>query len=605
MNKRLSRDSLVGGSKPLCPALVLLALVAVLSVGTFLRLHDLNWDDGQLLHPDERHVAMVAQERISLPFPNLQDAHLGDPRLSTLNPRSEDPQTGEARRFAYGSLPLFLLRIAGRVAAGFWPEADTLVGLALLGRVLSALFDLGTVVLTFLMGRRLYGVGAGLAASLLVSSTVLHVQLSHFYAVDTILTFFLMAGVYLAITVVDRPSPGRIVLTGLVAGLAISTKVSAAPVLLPCALAFLLAERGDGGREAWIEGAAKVLRSLLIALPVAGAVFFLFHPYVLLDPAPFLRDIGFESAMVRGQMLLPYTVQYLGTVPVVYQVGTLFFWGAGPALVTAMIGGLALFAVRLMRGRRPAEWVLAAWLIPYMVITFSFQVKFQRYMLPVLPGLAVLAAAPLVAAMAQPGGFRRGRAGLARLLLAVVVVGTALQTVAFLRIYQGEHTRVVASRWLYENVPLGATIATEHWDDRLPLLLPGHPNPYVDYGEVTLPLYDPDTPAKRRDLARALRRADYLILASNRLYGSIPKAPQLYPMSSAYYGLLFGGGLGFEPVVTFTSYPGIGPFTVADDTADESFTVYDHPKVIVFRKTREMTEQELYDLLPDPTLSWG
>ncbi|MHB0869052.1 MAG: ArnT family glycosyltransferase [Chloroflexota bacterium] len=601
MNQRLTGHSSPAGSKALSPSLVLLALVAILCLAAFLRLYDLNWDDGQLLHPDERHIAMVVQDRISLPFPNLQDAHLGDPRQSTLNPRSEDPDTGEARRFAYGSLPLYLLKAAGNVAARWWAPAETLVGLAALGRVLSALFDLGTVLLTFLMGRRLYGGRAGLVASLLVSLTVLHVQLSHFYAVDTMLTFVLMATLYLAMTVVDRPSGTRVALIGVVAGLALSTKLSAAPVLLPCALAFLLAETRGESRGGWIGQGFRTAGSLLLAFPIAALVFFLFHPYVLMDPLPFLRDIGFESAMVRGEMLLPYTVQYLGTVPVVYQVGNLFFWGAGPALVTAMVAGLGLFCWRLLRDRRPAEWVLAAWLIPYLVVTFGFQVKFLRYMLPALPGLAIVAAAPLVVTAAPWIGLHRRRLGLARLLLALVVLATALQSAAFLRVYQGDHSRVQASQWVYDNVPVGATIATEHWDDRLPLLMPGRPNPYYDYGNVTLPLYDPDTPAKRRGLARSLHQADYLILASNRLYGSIPKVPEIYPMGSAYYALLFEGKLGFEPAAIFMAYPGIGPLEVADDTADESFTVYDHPKVLVFKKTRVTSEQELYDLLPDPT----
>ena len=51
---------------------------------------------------------------------------------------------------------------------------------------------------------------------------------------------------------------------------------------------------------------------------------------------------------------------------------------------------------------------------------------------------------------------------------------------------------------------------------------------------------------------------------------------------------LLGSKLRFVKVKEFTAYPMIrvGPFhiTIPDDTADESFTVYDHPKVMIFKK---------------------
>jgi hypothetical protein len=49
----------------------------------------------------------------------------------------------------------------------------------LLGRVLSALFDTGTVYLIYRTGKLLYGVRVGLWAAAFVSLTVSHIQLAH------------------------------------------------------------------------------------------------------------------------------------------------------------------------------------------------------------------------------------------------------------------------------------------------------------------------------------------------------------------------------------------------------------------------------------------
>ena len=81
----------------------------------------------------------------------------------------------------------------------------------------------------------------------------------------------------------------------------------------------------------------------------------------------------------------------------------------------------------------------------------------------------------------------------------VVVVGwSAYYAVAFTSIYTRPTTRVVASSWIYEHVPAGAHIAWEHWDDPLPLNLPGHPSSV--FTGVEMPLYGEDTVEKREQL---------------------------------------------------------------------------------------------------------
>ena len=43
----------------------------------------------------------------------------------------------------------------------------------------------------------------------------------------------------------------------------------------------------------------------------------------------------------------------------------------------------------------------------------------------------------------------------------------------FLAIYRRPLTRITASRWIYKNIPAGATVANEHWDDALPFSIDG------------------------------------------------------------------------------------------------------------------------------------
>ncbi len=156
----------------------------------------------------------------------------------------------------------------------------------------------------------------------------------------------------------------------------------------------------------------------------------------------------------------------------------------------------------------------------------------------------------------------------------------------------------------------GAAIANEgEWDDGLPLRIDG----YDGFGGIYTPdlnfnMYWDDNPEKLERFTRILDQADYILITSNRQWGSLPRLPERFPMTSAYYRSLLGcppektiewcyrvakpgmfaGDLGFELVQVFQSNPSIGNLGINDQFAEEAFTVYDHPKVFVFKKTDQL-----------------
>ena len=56
-------------------------------------------------------------------------------------------------------------------------------------------------------------------------------------------------------------------------------------------------------------------------------------------------------------------------------------------------------------------------------------------------------------------------------------------------------------------------------------------------------------------------------------------------MTSRFYYALWNGELGFERAQEFTSYPQLGPLQFPDDNAEEALSVYDHPRVILWKKS--------------------
>ena len=85
-----------------------------------------------------------------------------------------------------------------------------------------------------------------------------------------------------------------------------------------------------------------------------------------------------------------------------------------------------------------------------------------------------------------------------------------------------------------------------------------------------------------------LDNGEYYILSSNRGWGSIRRVPEKYPQSSVFYKDLLAGKSNYKKIADFSSYPSLKylgiPLTLPDDWADETFTVYDHPRVMIFQK---------------------
>ena len=134
---------------------------------------------------------------------------------------------------------------------------------------------------------------------------------------------------------------------------------------------------------------------------------------------------------------------------------------------------------------------------------------------------------------------------------------------------------------------VGSYIATEHWDDPLPLILGPETTGY-GYREEQLPVFADDNVEKWNEMSRILAAADYYVLSSNRGYGSILPLPQRYPYMTSFYNKLLNGQSNFELVGEFVSYPTVPilGFKINDQMADEAFTVYDHPRVLIFKKKK-------------------
>jgi YYY domain-containing protein len=564
-----------------------LALFAIVLLGLALRLYGLNWDQGNSFHPDERQIMFHVT---ALAWPGSV-AQFFDVKNSPLNPQF----------FAYGSFPMYLLAIIGNILTRFYPALGSFANLTLVGRVLSALFDSGTILLTGWLALLLAdnenatadrhsAWNVAILAAALVAFTPFQLQLAHFYAVDSVLLFFVELTVLACVALVTTDAPIRWALVaGLGYGLALATKFSAAPLIMPLLVAVLLRwQRHD---------LYSAILSFLYVLTSTTIVFLIAMPYALLDLNDFVQQVAQQGDLARGALDLPYVRQFAGTTPYMYEVQNMVLWGMGVTLGVAAFAGLLWLCWRVWK-RNAGSWlVVLAWVIPYSAITGSFYVKYMRYMLPVYPFLTLMALALLFALVKYCGekdwGSIIGKAGRALPYAAIVLVlaGTIFQGLALLNIYSQPNTRISASRWIYSHLKPGSVLTYEQWDDPLPVSVDGHePDEfqqlvYLDANQQSqtgLDLYGDDTVEKAQLLAKLLPKVDAITMATDRLDKSIPRLPFRYPLTIHYYQLLFSGQLGFHLAAQFENHPNLFGIVLNDSNADESYSVFDHPTTRIF-----------------------
>ena len=548
-------------------------LIVIVMIGAILRFCDVNWDQNQHLHPDERFLTMVGTN-MKVP-PTILD-YL-NPHISTMNPANIGYSF-----YVYGAFPVILNKVLAIATNG-----DNYTNFTLLGRLLSGFVDLLVVVMVFKtteLFEKKYKIHHDIKywAALFYAIAVLPIQLSHFFAVDTFLNSFVFISFYTALRFSFTRHYRWLLLSGLFFGLAIASKATA--VFLSPLLLYLFINTYDVQWKIAKKDLLKIVQDLLIFGLTAYIIGRIADPYLFQNTnfldlqlsQLYLANLKQLQALSNPQGWYPPGVQWIHKTPILFGLKNLVFYGVGIGFTLC----IALGIYYLFKKLRHASLLLIIYL--WVLLFFLYQslqpVQTMRYFLILYPFLALLAGIGFTYISKQTNKYIQA------ILLLIVIIWPLM----FFSIYTRPITRVTASTWMYAHIPAKSVLLTESWDDALPLPIDGiSPNMYTIQ---ELPVFDPDTQQKWDKMDLLLGQGDYLILSSNRGWGSIPTVPERYPRMTKFYQDLFEGKTDYKKVAEFTSYPSLTylgiPITIPDENAEEAFTVYDHPVVMIFKHIR-------------------
>jgi 4-amino-4-deoxy-L-arabinose transferase-like glycosyltransferase len=568
---------------------VLLLLLLITMAGGVLRFYGLGHGAPYHFHADE----MLA----------LRGATLlrADPQLAA----------NSAKFFIYPVLPKELLALAiGAYEALEHPldlaaERDAKV-LMLLGRAISATAATLTIPIVFLVGRRLVNPAradnadeAGLLAAGLFAVSVVAVANAHFFTADSILTLFCALSLLAIVRVAQDGTWRSYALAGASLGLALASKYTAAFLLLPLAVAHLLstsrtaATAGVGGWLRWLRWAGLGVAPLI----VAGLIFLAVNPLIFEHWGRFLADV--REGIVEpnfGDTGPIWTAQFADVALRRYWFTNLLPWNLGPAFAVWALAGVAWLVWR----RDRASLAAASFAIFYYVIASRTTTPYMRYLLPVVPALAAAAGVLSADLLRRTDVWRR----FGQSLTTLVVVTTGLWALAYMNVYRRLDVRVQAAQFINLGLPEGARVLVEPSHNTPPMgsyfLDPLFFNDYVGWGATTVRtdrfvlhtldvyvhLYDAkrSVEEKRQYIRDRLALVDYIVMDDTfeEFYEHL-HGPAHAPVRE-YYRELFAGRLGFDEIRRFKVHPALAGLEIPDESAEMTFSLFDHPTVHVFRR---------------------
>lgn len=549
----------------------LLVLLIFLLAGMF-RLWGVNWDQNHHLHPDERFLTMVG---IAMKEPATFAEYL-NPATSKFNPTNIGYPF-----YVYGTLPIVLTKLT--VDSFNTTSYDMFT---ITGRILTAIADLLILLLVYKIMRlfeKHYKLPKQIAlwAMVAYALSVLPIQLSHFFAVDLYLTLFLFASLYGMLKFTFEQQNRFLLFSAVAFGCAVSCKITALIFFTLLIILFYHAvihehmRRPFRFKALYRPFAMLCLYGIVVYITLRVADPYLFQSPNFFDLHPnttWMANLQTLKAWSNPEAWYPPGVQWLHKTPVLFSLQNIALFGLGLPLFFCMLVGI----VRIIKHyHRTFLFLFVLWATAFFIYQSVQNVKSLRYFIMLYPFFAMFAGI----------GFYTLTKSLRKGFVALALVILCIWPLMFISIYTKTNSRVAATEWIYNNLPADSVILTEQWDDALPLRI-DHPNKTFTITEMTV--FDPDTTEKWMKIDSLLQTGDYLILSSNRGWGSIPTAPERYPQMSKFYEDLFNNKLQYKMMKTFTSYPSLEylgiPLTIQDDIAEEAFTVFDHPKVIIFQK---------------------
>jgi len=393
-------------------------------------------------------------------------------------------------------------------------------GYILLGRLLTVLLSVGTILAVYHLGKYLAGPWVGALGALALIFSPEHNKISHYLVPDAPMVFFLVLSYFQVFKIYERGKMRHFIWSGLFAGLAFTTKYGGHFLVLPLILA--QAFRTQEKKESWWK--VFLNPGLFLWGLTFLVVFSLGTPYAWLDRATFWRDFRWQSAHL-------FSLGHFGSSTA--QPAWLFYLQYGLAENTGFLFQFLVYAGLLFSFLRPRRQnlILVSFPLVLFLLTGTWKTRATRYLLPLAPFFCLIGAIGFSYLLAYLQRFFNkikisGRLALeitTTAALLIILLPSVWKVSRFNYSLTQEDTRTTAKHWIEANIPAGTRLALESYCPQV-----SRQRYRVTYRHA---LY-------QADLEWLLRRRIEYIIVSDIMYARFTRYPQEFPSEARFYQTL-------------------------------------------------------------------
>jgi hypothetical protein len=371
------------------------------------------------------------------------------------------------------------------------------------------------------------------------------IQIAHFGTTESILTFVLVFNIYIAFLLKEKIKLQYLFWSALITGIGIGSKITAVIFILPI-----------------IFSLKFNLLFTFYYLLITGLFSLLFTPYYLINFSEFISSMNYETGVATGKIKVFYTNQFLHTIPYLFQFKRIFPYVSGlPIFILSIFGFLSLFKKKVFNSN---YFLLLFPCLIYFVYFGQLYTKWVRFMAPVFfvfPFLAVLF-------------LRQIKSAKWFYFLSFLSI---IPGILFINLYFHPDIRLQASTWIDQNIDAQKMILSEAGNVvDIPLKTKKH------FRIINFSFYDLENSQNNQiQLQEYLSQSDYIFVPSRRVFKN--QIGKEFPLSTQYYRDLFSGNAGFKPLISFKT---LNYFFLDPENAEETWTVFDNPKIRIYQKNK-------------------
>lgn len=449
----------------------------------------------------------------------------------------------------------------------------------IIGRYISVILSTFTVILCYLVGKKIHSVKVGLLSALFFAIAQLSVLHAHYATMDSAATFFFTLTLFFAIKLGKNTYNNKIlVITGILAGITIGIKYTGGIILIPTIMVILFNKSFP---------LVKRIQNTTVFLIISVLSFLIINPFALINPGKFIKSFSESSNFAVGFYgLFPE----FGDGCIAWYLKYGISWSYGLIYATVIVISIVYLLIKGVQKKDVFLLILPTTIFLYLGYLSLYDAYLMRYLLLITPIFAVsiaLCINDICDAIAKKLKNQKKWivSGIPVIFVILLIIQPLIFTLAYNNILSEKNVRVQATEWIESNIDKNDTIdigpspPPPSW--MLPLIAKSS---YVsqpvstsgsDYFLVCEPLAD----------------NIYLrYLQERNLYLDEDFAPQKPPSDEIlnYYSTLTYDNRNYELVAVFNKTPNFLGYVIDESNAPYEVTHVTHPELKIYKKVENV-----------------